>query len=332
MKVLHLNNPAQVASNLVFAQRELGIDANLAITGNKNLHDNYDYDLSTIPTKYFQGKFELGRRLYGLIKDCDILHYHGQAISAGYRDLILWAGIMNKPVVLHYHGSEISNKTPSKFTNDFVKHIYVSTPDLLKSVPDAEWLPNPTNLEKIVYSDLDINEKLVILHAPSNRKIKNTQAVIDSIEVLKEEGIEVELNLAENIEHEKLMRMIAQSHVVIDWVNPDFGIYGVLSIESMATGRVFPRPFSSLISITVPSEDPSSNNRFPRRYRCARPIRIMNSSGTPSPVSFTEVGINAIVFWKSWISENNAESKPCSPNSPIISYILIWKLFLAVEL
>ena len=237
MKVLHLNNPAQVASNLVFAQRELGIDANLAITGNKNLHDNYDYDLSTIPTKYFQGKFELGRRLYGLIKDCDILHYHGQAISAGYRDLILWAGIMNKPVVLHYHGSEIRNKKPSKFTNDFVKHIYVSTPDLLKSVPDAEWLPNPTNLEKIVYSDLDINEKLVILHAPSNRKIKNTQAVIDSIEVLKEEGIEVELNLAENIEHEKLMRMISQSHVVIDWVNPDFGIYGVLSIESMATGR-----------------------------------------------------------------------------------------------
>jgi len=237
MKVLHLNNPAQVASNLVFAQRELGIDANLAITGNKNLHDNYDYDLSTIPTKYFQGKFELGRRLYGLIKDCDILHYHGQAISAGYRDLILWAGIMNKPVVLHYHGSEIRNKNPSKFTNNFVKHIYVSTPDLLKSVPDAEWLPNPTNLEKIVYSDLDINEKLVILHAPSNRKIKNTQAVIDSIEVLKEEGIEVELNLAENIEHEKLMRMIAQSHVVIDWVNPDFGIYGVLSIESMATGR-----------------------------------------------------------------------------------------------
>ena len=237
MKVLHLNNPAQVASNLVFAQRELGIDANLAITGNKNLHDNYDYDLSTIPTKYFQGKFELGRRLYGLIKDCDILHYHGQAISAGYRDLILWAGIMNKPVVLHYHGSEIRNKKPSKFTNDFVKHIYVSTPDLLKSAPDAEWLPNPTNLEKIVYSDLDINEKLVILHAPSNRKIKNTQAVIDSIEVLKEEGIEVELNLAENIEHEKLMRMISQSHVVIDWVNPDFGIYGVLSIESMATGR-----------------------------------------------------------------------------------------------
>ena len=237
MKILHLNNPAQVASNLVRAQRELGIDANLAITGNKHLHDNYDYDLSSIPTKYFLGKFELGRRLYDLIKDCDILHYHGQAISTGYRDLIMWAGIMKKPVILHYHGSEIRNKKSSQLVNDFADHIYVSTPDLLKSVKSAEWLPNPVNLEKIVYSDLDTNEKLLILHAPSNRKIKNTQAVIDAIDILKDEGLEIELNLAENIEHEKLMEMISQSHVVIDWVNPEFGIYGVLSIESMATGR-----------------------------------------------------------------------------------------------
>ena len=33
------------------------------------------------------------------------------------------------------------------------------------------------------------------------------------------------------------MQMISQSNIVIDWVNPDFGIYGVLSIESMAIGR-----------------------------------------------------------------------------------------------
>jgi len=237
MKVLHLNNPAQVASNLVKAQRELGVDSNLVITGNRRLHDNYDYDLSSISTKYFQGKLELGRRLYGLIKDCDILHYHGQAISTGYRDLIMWAGIMNKPVILHYHGSEIRNKKPSKFTNDFVKHIYVSTPDLLKSVQNAEWLPNPVNLKKIVYSDLDINEKLVILHAPSDRKIKNTQAIIDAIAPLRNEGLEIELNIAENVEHERLMGMIFESHIIVDWVNPDFGIYGVLSIESMGIGR-----------------------------------------------------------------------------------------------
>ena len=44
MKVLHLNNPAQVASNLVFAQRELGIEANLAVTSTKGWHTNFDHN------------------------------------------------------------------------------------------------------------------------------------------------------------------------------------------------------------------------------------------------------------------------------------------------
>ena len=62
------------------------------------------------------------------------------------------------------------------------------------------------------------------------------------------------------------------------------------------TPSVFPKPFSSLISITVPSEEPSFSNKLPLKYFCARPIKIMNNSGTPSPVSFTDVGIKAIVF------------------------------------
>ena len=83
-------------------------------------------------------------------------------------------------------------------------------------------------------ADIKINEKLVILHAPSNRKIKNTLAVIGAIDTLKDEGLEIELNLAENVEHKKLMGMISESNIIVDWINPDFGIYGVISIEAMA--------------------------------------------------------------------------------------------------
>ena len=152
MRVLHLNNPAQVASNLVLAQRALGLDSNLVITGNKGLHDNYDHDLSDIDTNSVKGKLETGKRLYNLIKDCDILHYHGQAVSKGYRDLVMWAGIMNKPVILHHHGSEIRNKEYPGIANQLIKHCFVSTPDLLQFVPGAEWLPNPVDLDKIKYS------------------------------------------------------------------------------------------------------------------------------------------------------------------------------------
>ena len=237
MRVLHLNNPAQVASNLVLAQRALGIDSNLVITGNKGLHDNYDHDLSGIDTNSLKGKLETGKRLYDLIKDCDILHYHGQAVSKGYRDLVMWAGIMNKPVILHHHGSEIRNKEYPRIANQLIKHCFVSTPDLLQFVPDAEWLPNPVDLDKIKYSKPNIEGKLRILHAPTNRKIKNTQAIIEVVNELEKDGLEIDFTLAENLEHERLMELIRKNALIIDWLNPDFGIYGVFSIEAMASGR-----------------------------------------------------------------------------------------------
>mgnify|MGYP004008397109 FL=1 len=152
MRILHLNNPAQVATNLVNAQRELGIDANLAVTSTKGWHTNFDYNLSDIDSSSLRGKLDIGKKLYNLVKECDILHYHGQAVSQGYRDLVLWSGIMKKPVILHHHGSEIRNKKYPRLANHFVVHKYVSTPDLLEFVPDAEWLPNPVDLTNFQYS------------------------------------------------------------------------------------------------------------------------------------------------------------------------------------
>ena len=237
MKVLHLNNPAQVASNLVFAQRELGIEANLAVTSTKGWHTNFDHNLSKIDTRSIKGKMDVGKKLYDLIKECDILHYHGQAVSHGYRDLVMWSGIMGKPVILHHHGSEIRNKDYPKFANQLVKYRYVSTPDLLEFVPDAEWLPNPTNLKNLKYSETNISGPLRIMHAPTNRDVKNTAAIEAAISKVKNDGLNVQFTLVENIKHSDLISQISKHDLIIDWLNPKFGIYGVFSIESMALGR-----------------------------------------------------------------------------------------------
>ena len=236
MKILHLNNPAQVATNLVRAQRELGIDANLAVTSTKGWHTNFDYNLSEIDTSAIKGKMDVGKKLYDLIKECDILHYHGQAVSQGYRDLVMWSGIMGKPVILHHHGSEIRNKAYPKFANNLVKYRYVSTPDLLEFVPDAEWLPNPVNLKGLKYSEIDISGPLKILHAPTNRDVKNTKAVEEAISQVKNAGLDIQFTLIEDTKHSELLEQISEHDLVIDWVNPDYGIYGVFSIESMDLG------------------------------------------------------------------------------------------------
>ena len=237
MRVLHLNNPAQVATNLVNAQRSLGIESSLVVTSTKGWHSNFDHNLSDIDTKQMKGKLAVGKKLYDLIKECDILHYHGQAVSEGYRDLVMWSGIMSKPVILHHHGSEIRNKQYPKFASNLVKHRYVSTPDLLEFVPDAEWLPNPANLDNLRYSEPDIEGPLKILHAPTNRQVKNTEAVLSAISNLEEEGLDIQFTLVEDSQHSELLEQISSHDLIIDWLNPEFGIYGVFSIESMALGR-----------------------------------------------------------------------------------------------
>jgi|TARA_B110000263_G_scaffold80721_1_gene70652 hypothetical protein len=237
MRILHLNNPAQVASNLVKAQRKLGIEANLAVTSTKGWNTNFDYNLSETDSSSLKGKFDIGKKLYKLVKECDILHYHGQAVSQGYRDLVMWSGIMKKPVILHHHGSEIRNKKYPKFANHLVVHRYVSTPELLDFVPNAEWLPNPVNLDNLKYSETNVTGPLKILHASTNRDVKNTKAVESSISKLKSDGLDIQFTLLENVQHAELMEQISKHDLIIDWMNPEFGIYGVFSIESMALGR-----------------------------------------------------------------------------------------------
>tara|TARA_B110000438_G_scaffold202834_1_gene194492 strand:- start:4349 stop:5281 length:933 start_codon:yes stop_codon:yes gene_type:complete len=237
MQILHLNNPAQVASNLVKAQRKLGIEANLAVTSTKGWNTNFDYNLSETDSSSLKGKFDIGKKLYKLVKECDILHYHGQAVSQGYRDLVMWSGIMKKPVVLHHHGSEIRNKKYPKFANHLVVHRYVSTPELLDFVPNAEWLPNPVNLDNLKYSETNVTGPLKILHASTNRDVKNTKAVESAISKLKSDGLDIQFTLLENVQHVELMEQISKHDLIIDWMNPEFGIYGVFSIESMALGR-----------------------------------------------------------------------------------------------
>ena len=149
----------------------------------------------------------------------------------------MWSGIMKKPVILHHHGSEIRNKKYPKFANHLVVHRYVSTPELLDFVPNAEWLPNPVNLDNLKYSETNVTGPLKILHASTNRDVKNTKAVESSISKLKSDGLDIQFTLLENVQHAELMEQISKHDLIIDWMNPEFGIYGVFSIESMALGR-----------------------------------------------------------------------------------------------
>lgn len=72
----------------------------------------------------------------------DLIHIHSL-------DTLVWLlKRWRKPIVLEYHGSEIrGNGDEHRRWYDQADRVLVSTPDLLKDLPKAQWLPNPVDTE-----------------------------------------------------------------------------------------------------------------------------------------------------------------------------------------
>jgi len=80
-----------------------------------------------------------------------------------------------------------------------------------------------------------INEKIKIIHAPSNHGIKGTNYIIDVIEKLKKENVDFEFELLENKSHSEVLEAIRNADILIDQMVA--GWYGLISVESMALGK-----------------------------------------------------------------------------------------------
>ncbi|MBI4175368.1 glycosyltransferase family 1 protein, partial [Candidatus Berkelbacteria bacterium] len=74
-----------------------------------------------------------------------------------------------------------------------------------------------------------------IAHAPSNRQVKGTPAIIEAVAKLEREGEPITLNLIEGKTHEETLRQFADADLVIDQLI--IGWYGSVSVEAMALGR-----------------------------------------------------------------------------------------------
>lgn len=118
-------------------------------------------------------------------------------------------------------------------------HVYALNPDLLWVLPkQAKFLP---------YSHIDLNDwnmqpaspmssRLRIVHAPSNRCVKGTHVVLNSIELLRVEGLDFDFQLIEGISHDQARSAYEAADIVIDQLFA--GWYGGLGLEAMALGKV----------------------------------------------------------------------------------------------
>lgn len=173
-----------------------------------------------------------------IIRGYDILHFHFNSILPLYLDFFIYKA-MGKKIILHYHGDDIRGKSYKKWFCFLADQIFVSTLDLLKYAPKrSKWAPNPIDLNKFSYvGTTNHPDPITIVHAPSHRKSKGTDIIINAVKELQSEGYQINFVLVEGMPPEQAMEIYRTSDIVVDQVNPQIGFYGLVSIENMALGK-----------------------------------------------------------------------------------------------
>ncbi|OJX09389.1 MAG: hypothetical protein BGO77_07860 [Caedibacter sp. 37-49] len=265
MKIFHgPHNISGMASILAAAQRSLGVSAE-AHCYNKSVF-GYKVD-----KEFNHENFRGATSIIKFAANFDVFHfYFGESLDTfSLRDLPL-LNSLGKKIFMYFCGCDIRNSKQAiatrkysacshcwaqacnynreyalKIVNEFADGIFVSTPDLLDTVPEATLLLQPVDSNSFLkfsrkfnsadYENLGTQQNpLRLVHAPSSQKLKGTEYVMKSIEELQAQGIHIQLSLLENMPWEQALHEYANAHIGIDQLL--IGSYGSFSVELMALG------------------------------------------------------------------------------------------------
>ncbi len=176
-----------------------------------------------------------------LLKESDVFHFHMTADE--YTELGPFVPknyLKGKRIVHHHHGHPDFRGNPEKYREKYKKlgrsNLLVSTPDLLKLLPEAKWQPNLVPIEDPLYSPLkDKPETYIgVCHSPTRKDLKNTD---EFIQIMNEMGTfsaaPVKMCLIENTSHKECLKSKRQCHILFDHLQ---GYYGVSSLEGLSQG------------------------------------------------------------------------------------------------
>lgn len=117
--------------------------------------------------------------------------------------------------------------------------VFVSTPDLLRDLPEAAWCPvvvDPVRWDpRPARRERPGDTPLRVVHAPSVSTVKGTHLILPILRALDAEGV-ISLRLVTGIPSAQMPSVFAAADVVIDQMR--IGSYGVAACEAMAAGCV----------------------------------------------------------------------------------------------
>ncbi len=116
-------------------------------------------------------------------------------------------------------------------------------------------IPNPIDLEPLesISTEYNKNEKITILHAPSNNVLKGTEFLLNVCEELKRKyNDRFELRLIQKMPHEEALTHYPGRGPAVDQINMAFGLF---ALEAMYLGRP---TICSLQTSEFQSDDPKT--------------------------------------------------------------------------
>jgi hypothetical protein len=143
--------------------------------------------------------------------------------------------LRKKRIVLHYHGGDlrrIMRKADKEFIDRQGFTVFVSVPDLVPQLENAQWLPITVPMDDELYRpSLKRDDNVIkIVHSPTDREGKKTAVLTKAVDGLKRK-YDVELVLIENMPYDECLKLKKEAHIAFD--NIEFGSYAGCSIEAM---------------------------------------------------------------------------------------------------
>lgn len=218
-------------------------DRYLSITRTKTFYPvQHSFHRSSVPVRWAES---------------DVVHLHG---DLHYRKRLR---VPDKPMVMNHHGSQFRTR-PDYHLQELRKTRAVaiaSTVDLHAISPaEVTWLPQAFDLAELQkYRDPQPDDGILrIAHAPTNRAIKGTTALEQTVLKLQRLGAPVTLDIIEGVSNKECLKRKGRADLFVD----QFLLgYGNNAIEAWGMGLpvlagVQPEKCMPLIRQQIPEETP----------------------------------------------------------------------------
>ena len=246
MRVLH--SPVNIAGGpgaISRGLRELGVDSTLLVFNERPFERGFDINLQLRDTsRRTSVPLNLPKQLRAFIwavPRFDVFHFHA-GLTLLPRKLNLPAlRALRKGIVFQSWGSDLRGRAASE-----VRYLRSAGAVIVGSfltrrlAPRGPWPEYDVVPPAIVLADwepapVEPGDVLRVVHAPSKRAVKGTEAVLAAVESLRARGVPIELDLIEGVPNREARLRYAAADVVIDQLR--IGWYGMLAIESMALAK-----------------------------------------------------------------------------------------------